>query len=191
MSAQTTSGPAVFASPQPAACRDDRSRRAAARAGGLNGLDVAEVDVERKLLTVLFLTVPPSPEGGLQPQHFAVDGGRPGNQIRVVDVRIVGWREPGLDSCAVLTLDRVGDGSHYTLRLVGLENIDPLYQSLDFSFRVDCPDELDCQSALTCPPDESPEPDLDHLAKDYASFRRLILDRLALVMPELAGAACP
>ena len=174
---------AVFPSPQPAVCRDDRPRRAAARAAGRNGLDVVEVDAERARLTVLFLTAPPRPEGGLRPGHFALEGGRPGNQVRVVDVRTSRVREPGLDECAVLTLDRAGDGTSYTLRLVGLEGIDPLYESVEFSFRVDCPVELDCLPASTCAPADLPEPDLDHLAKDYASFRRLILDRLALIMP--------
>jgi hypothetical protein len=184
VTAQVASGQSVVAGRQPAVCRDDRARRAAARAAGFNGLDVIEVDVEHSLLAVLFLTAPPTPEGGLQPRHFAVDGGRPGNHVSVIGVQIQRWREPDLDTCAVLTLDRVGDGSRYTLRIVGLDRIDPLYQSLDFSFRVDCPDELDCQPAPECAVDEPPEPDLDHLAKDYASFRRLILDRLALLMPE-------
>jgi hypothetical protein len=164
-------------------CRDNRARRAAARAAGRNGLDVVEVDREHARLTVLFLTAPPRPEGGLRPRHFAVEGGLPGNQVRVVDVGTSRVREPGLDECVVLTLDRAGDGTCYTLRLVGLEGIDPLYESLEFSFRVDCPDELDCLPERACPPTDLPEPDLDHLAKDYASFRRLILDRLALIMP--------
>ena len=28
------------------------------------------------------------------------------------------------------------------------------------------------------------EPEINYLAKDYASFRRLVLDRLALIMPD-------
>ena len=35
-----------------------------------------------------------------------------------------------------------------------------------------------------CPPEPRDEPEINYLAKDYASFRQLILDRLALVMPE-------
>jgi hypothetical protein len=171
------------APPQPAVCREDRARRAAARAAGRNGIDDVEVDRERSELTVLFLARPPRPEGGLGPRHFRVEGGRPGNQVTVVDVRVHQRREPGLDECVVLTLDRMGDGTCYTLRLVGLEGVDPLYESRDFSFRIDCPDELDCRPEAACPPPTLDEPELDYLAKDYASLRRLLLDRLALVMP--------
>jgi hypothetical protein len=35
-----------------------------------------------------------------------------------------------------------------------------------------------------CPPEPRDEPVINYLAKDYASFRQLILDRLAVVMPE-------
>ena len=35
-----------------------------------------------------------------------------------------------------------------------------------------------------CPPALLPAPQIDYLAKDYASFRRLMLDRLAVVMPD-------
>jgi hypothetical protein len=34
-----------------------------------------------------------------------------------------------------------------------------------------------------CPPPQRTEPEINYLAKDYASFRQLTLDRLALVMP--------
>ena len=35
-----------------------------------------------------------------------------------------------------------------------------------------------------CPPEKREEPEINYLAKDYASFRQLILDRLALIMPD-------
>jgi hypothetical protein len=175
--------PAPRAPRQPAACRDDRGRRAVTRAAGWNGLDYLEVDADRRELTVLFLAKPPRPEGGLAPRHFVVEGGGPEHQVRITSVRTSRHREPGLDECVVLTLDRLGDGSCYTLRLVGVERIDPLYQALEFTFLVDCPDQLDCKPVDTCPPPELAEPELDYLAKDYASLRRLVLDRLALVLP--------
>src|SRR5262249_58142942 len=43
---------------------------------------------------------------------------------------------------------------------------------------------LDCKPQETCPPAPLTEPELDYLAKDYASFRQLILDRLTLIMPD-------
>ena len=45
------------------------------------------------------------------------------------------------------------------------------------------PERLRLRARATCPPSPQPRRDIDYLAKDYASFRRLMLDRLA------AGAA--
>src|SRR5206468_8696108 len=41
-----------------------------------------------------------------------------------------------------------------------------------------------CQTQPVCPPEKRDEPEINYLAKDYASFRQLILDRLALIMPD-------
>src|SRR5207248_4366809 len=40
------------------------------------------------------------------------------------------------------------------------------------------------KTKTVCPPPQRVEPEVNYLAKDYASFRQLILDRLALVMPD-------
>src|SRR4029078_12609758 len=48
-----------------------------------------------------------------------------------------------------------------------------------FSFKAACPSEFDCRTAPDCPPLLRDEPALDYLAKDYQSFRRLMLDLLA------------
>ncbi|HMO66464.1 MAG TPA: putative baseplate assembly protein, partial [Verrucomicrobiota bacterium] len=60
---------------------------------------------------------------------------------------------------------------------------DPLLHRIGFSFKVECPSPLDCAPTHECPPAVRDEPELDYLAKDYASFRRLILDRLSVLMP--------
>jgi uncharacterized phage protein gp47/JayE len=55
--------------------------------------------------------------------------------------------------------------------------------AVDFSFKVECPSEFDCEAIAICPPEQLPEPQIDYLAKDYSSFRRLMLDRLSIIMP--------
>ena len=60
---------------------------------------------------------------------------------------------------------------------------DPRYYCLDFSFKVNDPSDLDCLEPENCPPPAYDEPEINYLAKDYASFRQLILDRLAFIMP--------
>jgi hypothetical protein len=89
-----------------------------------------------------------------------------------------------------VNVDRAGDFSPYTLRLVRsqedherLEHFDPLLSAVEFSFKVDCPNEFDCAPVHDCPPPFTREPDIDYLARDYASFRRLMLDRLSTLAP--------
>ena len=47
------------------------------------------------------------------------------------------------------------------------------------NFRPGCPVDFDCAPVHECPPDVLPEPRLDYLARDYASFRQLLLDLVA------------
>jgi hypothetical protein len=91
----------------------------------------------------------------------------------------------------VLKASQRGDFSTYRLRIVissaNLDPpavIDPLLAAVDFSFKVECPTEFDCQSSCNCPPTDRPSLDLDYLARDYASFRRLLLDRITALSPE-------
>jgi len=69
-------------------------------------------------------------------------------------------------------------------KLVGVKGIDPLYSSAAFKFRMDCPSDLDCKVPCGCPPALTDELTINYLAKDYASFRQLILDRMALLVPD-------
>jgi hypothetical protein len=57
------------------------------------------------------------------------------------------------------------------------------WSSVEFSFKVECPNEFDCEPRSECPPTFIPEPEIDYLAKDYASFRRLMLDRMSALAP--------
>lgn len=171
-------------------CRDD-ARRHEVRRAGLNGLDYLEVGTDQLTLTVYFLGKAPK---GLRRENFRVDGGERIRDIRVDDLEIHRDRDPELDDHAVITVDRWGDFSTYTLRVVDLDRgrptdrpmpgFDPRYDRLAFSFKVDCPSDLDCRTEETCPPPSRPVPEINYLAKDYASFRQLMLDRLAVVMPE-------
>jgi hypothetical protein len=83
-----------------------------------------------------------------------------------------------------------GDFSAYTLALVAAAGsvtpapgFDPLLSRIGFGFKVECPTPFDCASAPVCPPRAEVPPQIDYLARDYESFRRLMLDRLALTVP--------
>jgi hypothetical protein len=59
-----------------------------------------------------------------------------------------------------------------------VDDLDRLFSAGAFNFRPGCPIDFDCAPVKDCPPDVLAEPALDYLAKDYASFRQLLLDAL-------------
>ncbi len=162
-------------------------RREEVRRRGSNGLDYLEVSDDQLTLTVTFLGKAPDE---IDLPNVRIDGGRRVRDIRVVSMRIAREEDPDLDDCMQVTVDRPGDFSTYALRLVDaaaaqrpMAGIDPRYSALEFSFKAGCASDLDCPVEPDCAAEAPPEPDISYLAKDYASFRALILDRLALVMP--------
>jgi hypothetical protein len=90
----------------------------------------------------------------------------------------------------VVRTDSSGDFSTYRLVLTRgrdsapPEGFDPIVRAIEFSFKVECPSEFDCEAESICPTEPQLEPDIDYLAKDYASFRQLMLDRMAVLLPQ-------
>lgn len=162
----------------------------------INGIDYLEVEVNgdgKSTLIVHFifpltgpLSVPPTGEG-LTKDNVVIEGG-----IRVKNIEVE-FAELSKTANNVLnvTVNTFGDFSIYTLRIVKSktdlsppDGFDPQLSHVDFSFKVKCPSEFDCKPDRECPPEKLNEPDIDYLAKDYASFRRLMLDRLSVIMPD-------
>ncbi|TYT23816.1 putative baseplate assembly protein [Luteimonas viscosa] len=137
----------------------------------------------------------------LSPENLRIDGGE-----RIARVGIA-WCAPadalpaeaeaglanGLDDPArtlVIRTDGEGDFSRYTLALVANSGddqppagFDPLLSRIEFSFKVECPSDFDCAQSLPCPTEVAAAPDIDYLARDYPGFRRLMLDRMDLLVP--------
>ncbi|NOK34655.1 putative baseplate assembly protein [Corallococcus exercitus] len=78
-----------------------------------------------------------------------------------------------------------GDLSTYTLSLTSPPSVlfDRQLQSLDFSFQV-YESEFDCGTPAPAVRAPAEEPEVDYLAKDFASFRRLMLDRMSTLLPD-------
>jgi hypothetical protein len=158
---------------------------------GWNGVDYVEVVSEdQKTLHVYFL--------GRAPEKIAEANVRIEGGERVTDVKVTGVKVNQSGACdrddyLVVALDKAGDYSTYRLCIVERDekghyvrrrDFDSRYWCSDFSFKTDCPSDLDCEPVCGCPPPVRQEPEVNYLAKDYASFRQLILDRLAVVMPD-------
>lgn len=175
-------------------CKNNQRRDAVRATPQLNGLDYLEVSDDQLTLTVYFLgKAPPQ----LDKDNIIITGGRRINGIQVTSVDIHREEDPETDDCVHIGVDKVGDFSTYCVCLIesyqdkeGCKNtrpmsgFDPRYVCLEFNFKAGCPGDLDCKPQVTCPPIPSEAPDINYLAKDYASFRQLLLDRLALTMPD-------
>lgn len=177
------------------ACRVD-TRRDRARLKGLNGIDDVEVgDVDEGdgsvTLCVHFLGPVPTDVGTA---NIRIRGGRKVRGIRVVRAAPNPAVREDDDDCLEIVLERAGDRSTYTICLVEpdefgrpgetpLRGLDPRYHCRDFTFTANCANDLDCLADVSCPPVPLRAEAYDYLAKDYATFRRLLLDRIALHVP--------
>src|SRR6266849_5736933 len=174
-------------------CRNERRRRDS-RQAPLFGLDFIEVDLsaDHATLQVFFLGKAPRQ---IAEANVRITGGRRIRDIRVKEIRVHRQKDPTLDDYLEVVVHQIGDASMYTFSLAKvdenghptdepMDGFDPRYDSVDFSFRAGCPTDLDCKTPAVCPPPLRERPEINYLAKDYESFRQLILDRLALTMPE-------
>src|SRR5438128_5003534 len=169
-------------------------RDAVKQSANLNGIDFLEVlddpslpndQRQRKLFVHFLKSLAPN---ALEEKNIRIEGGERITNIQVVSVSA---------SAEILTVevDKPGDFSIYTLRLLKdasstdpdeppPDGFDPLLSAVQFSFKVECPNDFDCKPTRECPAEPCVEPELDYLAKDYNSFRQLMLDRVSVLMPQ-------
>ncbi|HEY5948939.1 MAG TPA: putative baseplate assembly protein [Kofleriaceae bacterium] len=98
---------------------------------------------------------------------------------------------PDRDRVLVVRTTTAGDYSQYRLSLVRSSiddrppvSFDAKLSSVELFFKVECPSDFDCATTDTCPPAALTEPEIDYLAKDWNSFRRLMLERMSATMPD-------
>lgn len=158
----------------------------------LNGIDYLEVaTLDQKTLKVFFLhNLPgqpnPIPPAGppLTAANVVIEGG-----VRIRGIKVVSVASA--NNVLTVTVDNAGDFSQYTLRIIDPaadddppEGFDPRLSEVEFSFKVECSSDFDCEHITACPPEQFAEPEINYLAKDYSSFRRLVLDRISTLMPD-------
>jgi hypothetical protein len=174
-------------------CCSDLRRTLVQGNANFNGIDFLEVlddpstplDQVQRTLFVHFVNPVTTAIG---PNNVRVEGGE---RIQGIHVSSVG---PGDDADVLaVRVDRSGDFSTYTLRLVADASdpaseapppgIDPALAAVDFSFKAGCDTHVDCLVAPACPAEAPDEPLIDYLAKDYASFRQVVGDRMSAILP--------
>jgi hypothetical protein len=188
-------------------CCEDGRRIALRREGcALNGIDYLEVvdldepdrEQRQRNLKVYFVKTP-SDEllKNLTTANIRISGGERVTDIAVDGLEQVNNEEGKLDHLLVHVTPR-GDFSSYSLQLVEANTseplqliddsnsplLDPQLVQVDFSFKAQCPSKFDCLDRRPCPTETKPALEIDYLAKDYASFRQLLLDRLSALLPD-------
>jgi Baseplate J-like protein len=153
-----------------------------------NGIDYLEVVDHPTQRTLEVHFVNPLRRVRLDAANFRIEGGERIQNIKVVEE---GTGRRPQDDVFTVKVDQPGDFSLYTLRIVTSASddtvppdIDPRLSAVEFSFKVECPSPFDCAPQQICPPTPQVTADIDYLAKDYASFCRLMLDRMAVLMPQ-------
>jgi hypothetical protein len=177
-------------------CCDERRRQVLLGHPTLNGIDSLEVlddpaqpaERQRKLL-VRFVNALPA--NALGRNQLRIEGGE---RIRDVAIQSVSIGNGTQDHVLTLEVNHPGDFSTYQLRLTANAQdptsqlpppgFDPQLALIAFSFKVNCPSDFDCRTDDSCPAPVRSAPPIDYLAKDYASFRQLLLDRLATLAPD-------
>lgn len=168
----------------------------------LNGIDYLEVldqesgPPQQTLLVHCLQAVPSS----LTPDNVMIEGGESITNITVTSVAPA--PAPQVNVLVVQT-NKPGDFSTYLLRLVNsttratedpfditevLTGFDPQLAEVNFSFKVECGPDFDCRpQSPNCSQTPPTPPPINYLAKDYGSFRTLILDRLNHLLPAWGG----
>lgn len=176
----------------------DQRRAALMRSPRLRGLDAAEVAGPPEPLAggearwrVALRFVPAAREGEKDPLPAAL---RPG-QVRLLldgapDPRLIVEQvrrgEDGHYTVVVRTLEPLSEDPHdapvYRLELVGVPDLDPLFTAASVRLAAEPPggDALPRLVGRAAPGEAVTA---DYLAKDYDSFRRLLLERMAFYAP--------
>ena len=90
----------------------------------------------------------------------------------------------------LLLVQSSGDFSRYRLLLregpgssAPPAGFDLRLSEVEFGFKVECPTPFDCRDEPECVGAPNEVPDIDYLARDFASFRQLMFERMALTQP--------
>jgi hypothetical protein len=167
-------------------CKDKRRRSLVMGKPGLNGIDYLEIQGDPGCGRKLALTFLKDPSGlGLAPGNVQLNGDP---SVRVLDVLAPTPDDP---LTVTVVLEEPGDFSPYSLTLVrGLTNpdppegVDPQLASVPFSFKAGCEAPGDCVDSECCPTFLEAPPEISYLPKEYEGFRQVILDRLAVLLPD-------
>jgi Baseplate J-like protein len=180
---------------------------------GIDYLELATVGPAQRTLLITCLNPLGSAGAAIKPNNIFITGGESITSIGITWVAPASSpppfitpaennyfsKLPNVDNVLIVRLDNYGDFSPYTLQFVNdagaaaqstfplietLSNFDPQLASVTFSFKVECGPDFDCAPvAPVCPPQLPTPPPINYLAKDYTTFRQVMLDRMNQLLP--------
>lgn len=191
-------------------CCNERRRALISQAEGINGIDYLEIvddptlpahqsrvilqvhffkTLKDGLLDMLKEGVPNKKKMIEALKHIRIEGGEKIKNVEPLNLEI----SPHDYMVARIRLNQQGDLTTYQLRIIDNpddphegakpgKGFDPVLFEVEFRFRPECGD-MDLADRSPCPQRARAQPNIDYLAKDYASFRRLMFDRISLLKP--------
>jgi hypothetical protein len=153
----------------------------------VTGIDFIYVYPDQKTLDVYFLHPPtPSafPKDLLNPlKEKDIQIYNPSGEVKDIPVLNSSWNLKG--DVLHLILPKAGDFTLYRFKIQGHDDkVDAFYNDVTFSFKANCPSDLDCEPPEhECPPEEPVDFPIDYLARDFWSFRTALLDFASLKYP--------
>ncbi len=149
----------------------------------VTGIDFVYVDPGQTTLDVYFLKKPSTVlpqlfnDPGVLTSAITIYSPSGGEWIANVPVIAVSWQN-AIDGREVMRLKTKvpGDFSWYRLHIED-PRIDSHYNDVRFSFKANCPSDLDCAAAQhECAPDPPVNFPVNYTARDFWSFRQALLD---------------
>jgi hypothetical protein len=154
---------------------------AVAASSTYNGIDFVDVSAPTVLI-VHFLNGVSIRDPSLT---ITISGGDSIPTVATEPVKTADW-QIGADSKLMLKVKTLGSGdfSRYTLTITA-PRIDLILDTVEFSFRPNCPSDFDCASpACDCPQPAVQAPPIDYLARDFQSFQQALLAFSTLRYPD-------
>jgi hypothetical protein len=112
--------------------------------------------------------------------------------VRIINIKVTDVAK--VSDHIEITVDKAGDFSIYWLAIGWkyknnewmhtVPQLDRQYSRIGFSFKASCPVDIDCKAKTYDQLLKRDEPIIDYMAKDYASFRKLLLDQVAQLNPD-------
>ena len=146
----------------------------------VTGIDFVYVQPNQTTLDVFFLRNPATLStplvNDLLASQLRIHSPSGGETLPEVPVAAVAWVVVDGRDVLRITTPFPGDFSRYRL-LIDDARIDPYFNDAGFSFKANCPSDLDCDERPAECPQESPvDFPVNYLARDFWSFRRALLD---------------